>query len=179
MIFGLLTNGSLCLIRVGWEASGWKAVNCLEGFQKRKGGMSLWATAVHYKSYAGGEVGREKSHLRSRCVEASGGWHSSGTKDLMKKEGMTSSFSGTDLFGTMGQKQPSWTENRKKKKTDRRNPLQGDCAALRCHLGQPLPCPSALSASTQSQGTRGCAGGNGAVGFSCGEGSASCLNLEV
>lgn len=72
MIFGLLTNGSLSLIRVGWEASGWKAVNCLEGFQKRKGGMSLWATAVHYESYASGEVGMEKSHLRSRCVGASG-----------------------------------------------------------------------------------------------------------
>lgn len=90
------------------------------------------------------------------------------------------SFSGTDLFSTMGQKRPSWTENsKKKKKKDCRNPLQGGCAALRCHLGQPLPCPSALSASTQSQSTWGCAGGNGAVGFSSGEGSASCLNLEV
>lgn len=92
--------------------------------------MSLWATAVHYKSYAGGEVGREKSHLRSRCVEASGGWHSSGTKDLMKKEGMTSSFSGTDLFGTMGQKQPSWTENRKKKTKKKKQIVEIHCRGI-------------------------------------------------
>lgn len=101
----------------------------------------------------------------------------------MKNEGVMGSFSGTDLFGTMGQKQTSWTENSKKQiiETHCRGVVQlsgATSASLSPAPQHSQPAPKAWAPGFVQEGT-GRWDSAASCGAPCGEGSASCLNLEV